>query len=41
MDYILGSDRRIFRNVTVRDPRHDSNHFMVMGCLQGSYPREY
>ena len=32
-DYILGMDRRLFRNVTVRDPRHNSDHYMVLGCL--------
>ena len=37
--YILGYDRRIFQNVAVRDPRHNSNYFMVVGSLCGSYPR--
>ena len=32
-DYILGTDRRLIRNVSVRDPRHNSDHYMVMGCL--------
>ena len=32
-DYILGTDRRLFRNVTVQDPRHNSDHYMVLGCL--------
>ena len=32
-DYILGTDRRLFRNVTVWDPRHNSDHYMVLGCL--------
>ena len=32
-DYILGTDRRLFRNVTVRDPRHNSDHYMVLGFL--------
>ena len=32
-DYTLGTDRRLFRNVTVRDPRHNSDHYMVLGCL--------
>ena len=32
-DYILGTDRRLFRNVAVRDPRHNSDHYMVLGCL--------
>ena len=40
-DYILGSDRRIFQNVAVQDPRHNSYHFMVMGSLHGASPREH
>ena len=32
-EYILGMDHRLFRNVTVRDPRHNSDHYMVLGCL--------
>ena len=32
-DYILGTDRRLFKNVSVRDPRHNSDHYMVLGCL--------
>ena len=36
MDYILGYDRRIFRNVAVRYLRHNSDHFLVMGCLHGA-----
>ena len=32
-DYILGTDRRIFGNVSVQDPRHNSDHYMVLGCL--------
>ena len=35
-DYILGTDRRLFRNVAVRDPRHKSDHYMVLGCLPSS-----
>ena len=31
MKYILGSDHWIFQNVDVRDPRHNSNHIMVIG----------
>ena len=37
-DYILGTDRRLFRNVTVRDPRHNSDHYMVLGCLPSAPP---
>ena len=40
-DCILGSDRRIFQNVVVRDPRHNSDHFMVMGCMRGASLREH
>ena len=32
-DYILGTDRRLFKNVAVRDPWHNSDHYMVLGCL--------
>ena len=32
-DYILGTDRRLFGNVAVRDPRHNSDHYMVLCCL--------
>ena len=34
-DYILGTDRSLFMNVAVRDPRHNSDHYMVMGLLRG------
>ena len=32
-DYILGTDRRLFGNVSVQDPRKNSDHYMVLGCL--------
>ena len=32
-DYILGTDRRLFGDIFVRDPRHNSDHYMVLGCL--------
>ena len=32
-DYILGTDRRLFSNVTVQEPRHNSDHYMVLDCL--------
>ena len=34
--YILGTDRSLFRNVSVRDPRHNTDHFMVVGCLRSA-----
>jgi hypothetical protein len=34
IDYILCSDRRVFKNVAIRDPRHYfSDHFAIMGIL--------
>ena len=35
-DYILGTDSLLFRNVAVRDPRHNSDHYMVLGCLSSA-----
>ena len=35
-DYILGTDRHLFGNVSVRDPRHNSDHYLVMGCLHSA-----
>ena len=39
--YILRSDRRIFQNMNVRDPRHNSYHFMVVGSLSGASLMEH
>ena len=30
-DYILGTDRRLFINVAVWDPQHNSYHYMFLG----------
>ena len=40
-DYLLGTDRSLFRKVTVRDPRHNSDHYMVVGHLRGGTAQEY
>ena len=37
-DYILETDRRLFRDLAVRDPRHNSDHYMVLGYLPSSPP---
>ena len=37
-EYILGSERRIFQNMAVRDLRQKSDHIMVLGCLRGASP---
>ena len=40
-DYILETDRRIFRNVSVRDLRPNTDHYMVLGCLRSVPEREH
>ena len=39
--YILGTDRRLFRNVAVRDPRHNSDHYIVLSYLPSAPPTEH
>ena len=39
--YLLGTDRSIFRNVSVRDPRHNTDHFMVVVCLCSAPARDH
>ena len=40
-DYILGTDRRLFGNVSIWDPRHNSDHYMVLGCLPSASLTEH
>ena len=40
-DYLLGTYRSLFRNVSVRDPQHNTYHFMVVGCLCSAPDREH
>ena len=40
-DYLLGTDRSIFRNVSVRDPSHNTNHYMVVGHLRSTKARDH
>ena len=40
-EYILGTDCRIFRNVSVRDPWHNSDNYMVLGCLPSASLTEH
>ena len=35
-DYILGTDRCLFQNFALREPRHISDHYLVIGCLYGA-----
>ena len=41
MDYILVMDRHLFRNVSVLDPRHNSDYYMILGCLCSNTLREH
>ena len=41
MDYILWADSRLFWNLSVRDPRHNSDHYLVLGCLCSAPLREH
>ena len=41
MDYILGTDRCLFEDVSVRKTRHNSDHYMVLGCLHSAPLREH
>ena len=40
-DYILGTDRCLFGNVSVQDRRHNSDHYMVLGCLTSASLTEH
>ena len=40
-DYILGTDFRLFGNVSVQDPRHNSDHYLVLGCLHSASLKEH
>ena len=40
-DYILGTDLCLFGNVSVRDPMHNSDHYMVMGFLHSAPLKEH
>ena len=40
-DYILGIDLCLLWNISVRDPRHNSDHYLVLGCLHSAHLREH
>ena len=37
-DYILVTDSCLFQNVSVQDARHNTYHYLVLGCLRGDAP---
>ena len=40
-EYILRIDCHIFSNMSVREPSHNSDHYMVLGCLYSAAIREH
>ena len=40
-DYILETDRCIFRNMSVLEPRHNLDHYLILGCLRSATLREH
>ena len=40
-DYILGTGHRLFGNVYVREPRHNSDHYLVLGFLDSTSLKEH
>ena len=40
-DYNLGTDFCLFENVSIQDPRHYSDHYMVLGCLHSASLEEH
>ena len=41
LEYILGIYRSLFWNVSVRDPRHTTDHYMLLGCLRSATEMEH
>ena len=41
IDYILGKYCLLFWKVSVWDPWHNTNHYMVLGCLCSAPEREH
>ena len=40
-NYFLGTDHCLFQNVAIRDSRHNTNHYMVLGFLHIMNLREH
>ena len=37
-NYILGIDSHLLQNIAVRDESHNTDHYLVLGCLCGAKP---
>ena len=40
-EYIMGIYRRLLRNMSIRDPMHNSDHYIILGCLHITTLREH
>ena len=40
-DYILETDHCVFMNMSVRDPRHNLDHYLILWCLCSATMREH
>ena len=40
-DYILDTDRRLFSNMSIRDPSHNLDNYLILGCLCSATLREH
>ena len=40
-DYILDTERHLFRNMSLWDPRNNSDHCLILGCLRSATLREH
>ena len=38
-DQLLGMDLHLYQNMSVWDARHNKDHYLVLGCLQGALER--
>ena len=41
MDYVLGTNRHLFRNMSVWETMHYSDHYTILGCLHSDALREH
>ena len=40
-DYILDTDRCLFRNMSILDPRNNLDNYLILGCLRSTTLREH
>ena len=40
-DYLLGTDHHLFQNISVWDPQHNYDHYIVLGCLRRAAQGEH